>query len=116
FGKIKHNNTYETQYLHMSRFAKGVRKGTKVSQGQTIGYVGSTGLATGPHVCFRFWKNGVQVNHLKLKLPAADPMHVSELPAFFEYRDKMIVKLANVGFKVENQQKNVTQPALALKP
>lgn len=116
FVKIKHNNTYETQYLHMSRFAKGIRRGTKVTQGQVIGYVGSTGLATGPHVCFRFWKNGKQVNHLTQKLPAADPMHVSELPAFYEYRDQMMVKLANVGFKVETQQKNIAQPSLVLKP
>ncbi|MCO5248154.1 MAG: peptidoglycan DD-metalloendopeptidase family protein [Chitinophagales bacterium] len=62
FVKIKHDNVYTTQYLHMSRFAKGIKNGTRVKQGQVIGYVGSTGLATGPHVCYRFWKNGVQVN------------------------------------------------------
>jgi murein DD-endopeptidase MepM/ murein hydrolase activator NlpD len=67
YVKVKHNGTYTTQYLHMSRFAKGIRRGVRVSQGQTIGYVGSTGLATGPHVCFRFWKNGMQVNPLKGK-------------------------------------------------
>lgn len=67
YVKVKHNGTYTTQYLHMSRFAKGIRRGVRVIQGQTIGYVGSTGLATGPHVCFRFWKNGIQVNPLKGK-------------------------------------------------
>jgi murein DD-endopeptidase MepM/ murein hydrolase activator NlpD len=116
FVKIKHNNTYETQYLHMSRFAKGIKRGTKVSQGQTIGYVGSTGLATGPHVCFRFWKNGVQVNHLTQKLPAAEPMHVSELPAFYSHRDQMMVKLASINFNVESNQKSTIQPAIVLKP
>ncbi len=96
FVKVKHDNTYETQYLHMSRFAKGIRPGVRVRQGQTIGYVGSTGLATGPHVCFRFWKNGRQVNHLREKLPAAKPMHAKELPAFFEQRDRIILKLNEI--------------------
>ena len=53
----------------MSKIAKGIRPGVHVSQGQTIGYVGSTGLATGPHVCYRFWKNGTQVDPFKTKLP-----------------------------------------------
>lgn len=96
FVKVKHDKIYETQYLHMSRFAKGVRPGTRIKQGQTIGYVGATGLATGPHVCFRFWKNGRQVNHLKEKLPSAKPMNASELPAFFEWRDKIILKLSQI--------------------
>ncbi|MBK7956789.1 MAG: M23 family metallopeptidase [Bacteroidetes bacterium] len=65
FVKIKHNATYTTQYLHMSRIGKGMRPGARVSQGQVIGYVGATGLASGPHVCYRFWKNGVQVDALK---------------------------------------------------
>ena len=72
FVKVKHNGTYSTQYLHMSRIL--VRRGQHVTQGQTIGLVGSTGLATGPHVCYRFWKNGVQVDALKLKLPTGEPM------------------------------------------
>lgn len=96
FVKIKHDNVYETQYLHMSRFAKGLKPGARVKQGATIGYVGATGLATGPHVCFRFWKNGRQVNHLKEKLPAAQPMSIAELPSFFEHRDKMLLKLNDI--------------------
>lgn len=87
FVKIKHNDTYQTQYLHMSKFAAGIRKGVHVRQGQVIGYVGSTGLATGPHVCFRFWMNGKQVNHLKLNFPPPEPLPESELPDFFEIRD-----------------------------
>ncbi len=66
--KIRHDRMYETQYLHMSKFARGIRNGVRVQQGQVIGYVGSTGLATGPHVCYRFWKNGEQVDPLKEKL------------------------------------------------
>jgi murein DD-endopeptidase MepM/ murein hydrolase activator NlpD len=82
YVKIKHNATYTTQYLHMSRFAKGIRKGASVMQGQVIGYVGSTGLATGPHVCFRFWKNGVQVNPLTQKYQSANPISKDKKQAF----------------------------------
>jgi murein DD-endopeptidase MepM/ murein hydrolase activator NlpD len=74
FVKVKHNGTYTTQYLHMSKIASGIRPGTRVRQGQIIGYVGSTGLATGPHVCFRFWKNGQQVDHRREKLPPSMPI------------------------------------------
>ncbi|WP_161890602.1 peptidoglycan DD-metalloendopeptidase family protein [Pontibacter russatus] len=74
YVKIRHNKTYTTQYLHMSRFAKGMKPGRRVKQGQTIGYVGSTGLATGPHLCYRFWKNGRQVDALNVKLPSANPI------------------------------------------
>ncbi|GAA4833967.1 peptidoglycan DD-metalloendopeptidase family protein [Algivirga pacifica] len=74
YVKVKHNGVYTTQYLHMSKFKSGLRKGQFVKQGQVIGYVGSTGLATGPHLCFRFWKNGRQVDWLREKLPASDPI------------------------------------------
>ncbi len=94
--KVKHDGTYQTQYLHMQKFAKGVKKGTKVRQGQTIGYVGSTGLATGPHVCFRFWKNGKQINHLREIFPPAKPMKAEDLPSFYEYRDDVVYQLDTV--------------------
>lgn len=74
YVKIKHNGTYTTQYLHMSKFAKGMKTGKRVRQGEVIGYVGSTGLATGPHVCYRFWKNGVQVDPYKQQLPPSEPI------------------------------------------
>ena len=74
YVKVKHNGTYTTQYLHMSRIASGMRPGVKVKSGQTIGFVGSTGLANGPHLCFRFWKNGVQVDALKVEIPPAEPI------------------------------------------
>ena len=82
FVKVKHNGTYSTQYLHMSKIL--VRRGQRVTQGQVIGLVGSTGLATGPHVCYRFWKNGVQVDALRLKLPNSQPMEGRNLPRFKE--------------------------------
>lgn len=74
YVKIRHNANYTTQYLHMSRFGKGIKSGVKVSQGQTIGYVGSTGLANGPHLCYRFWKNGRQVDAMKVELPPSEPI------------------------------------------
>ncbi len=80
FVKVKHDKTYSTQYLHMSRIL--VRRGQRVTQGSTIGLVGSTGLATGPHVCYRFWKNGVQVDALRLKLPNSQAMDSKNLPRF----------------------------------
>ncbi len=80
FVKVKHDRTYSTQYLHMSRIL--VRRGQRVNQGDVIGKVGSTGLATGPHVCYRFWKNGVQVDALRLKLPNSEPMDKRNLPRF----------------------------------
>jgi len=72
--KIKHNATYSTQYLHMKGFAKGIKVGSVVTQGQVIGYIGMTGHTSGPHVCYRFWKNGRQVDALKEKMPPAKPI------------------------------------------
>lgn len=68
FVKVQHDKTIATQYLHMSKIKKGVKPGLKVKQGDVIGYVGSTGLATGPHLCFRFWYNGKQVDPNKVKV------------------------------------------------
>ncbi len=82
FVKVRHDHKYETQYLHMSKIL--VRQGQRVSQGDIIGKVGSTGLATGPHVCYRFWVNGVQVDALKLKLPNSDPMAAQYKPRFMK--------------------------------
>ncbi len=82
FVKVKHDKVYSTQYLHMSKIL--VRRGQHIKQGEVIGKVGSTGLATGPHVCYRFWKNGVQVDALKLKLPNSQVMEGRNLPRFKE--------------------------------
>lgn len=93
YVKIRHNATYTTQYLHMSRIAAGVRPGVKLRQGQTIGYVGSTGLATGPHLCYRFWKNGVQVDALRVALPPSAPVEDENRAAFDAVRFTLTQKL-----------------------
>jgi murein DD-endopeptidase MepM/ murein hydrolase activator NlpD len=82
YVKVKHNNTYATQYLHMSQIL--VKRGQRVNQGDIIGKVGSTGLATGPHVCYRFWKNGEQVDPLRQNLPNAEPMSSELRPRFIQ--------------------------------
>ena len=96
FVKIKHNSVYSTQYLHMSRIGNGIRKGTRVKQGQLIGYVGRTGEATGPHVCYRFWKNGVQVDPLRQKIPSAHPIDPKYLPEFNIVKNKVITELDSI--------------------
>jgi murein DD-endopeptidase MepM/ murein hydrolase activator NlpD len=93
YVKVKHNGTYSTQYLHMSKIAKGIRPGVRVKQGQTIGFVGSTGLASGPHLCYRFWKNGVQVDALRVQLPAAQPVSAENLPTFELIKQELKQKL-----------------------
>lgn len=87
YVKIKHNSTYTTQYLHMSRIASSVKPGTKVKQGQTIGYVGHTGLAKGNHLCYRFWRNGVQIDALRVELPPSEPISDENLLEFNSVRD-----------------------------
>lgn len=103
FVKIRHDGTYQTQYLHMSGFAKGIRPGARVAQGQTIGYVGSTGLATGPHVCFRFWKNGREVDHLRLNLPQPEPIKGAVLEEFKVVRDQLIRQLNAVPYRTHDE-------------
>lgn len=100
FVKVRHNSTYSTQYLHMSKIL--VRQGQRVSQGDVIGRVGSTGLATGPHVCYRFWKNGVQVDALRQKLPNSEPMAKKHLPRFKAHMEplkKELDSISNIKFK-----------------
>lgn len=97
YVKIKHNATYTTQYLHMSKFASGMRKGKRVKQGDVIGYVGSTGLATGPHVCYRFWKNGKQVDPLREKLPQAEPVKAEYLAEYQTMMTELKVRLDDMS-------------------
>jgi hypothetical protein len=95
YVKIRHNNTYETQYLHMSR--RAVSAGEHVKQGQVIGYVGSTGLATGPHVCFRFWKNGKQVDHLREEFPPSTPIMANQMDAFQATVEKLSTAISELN-------------------
>ncbi len=90
FVKVRHNGTYTTQYLHMSKIKPGIRKGVYVKQGETIGYVGSTGLATGPHVCYRFWKNGKQVDPYKQDLPPGDPIKKENEADYMIVKDSLM--------------------------
>lgn len=96
YVKVKHNATYTTQYLHMSKIAPGIKPGTRVKQGQTIGYVGSTGLATGPHLCFRFWKNGEQVDHRREKIPPSEPIKTEYKEAFDLLLEKQKARLDKI--------------------
>ena len=88
---IKHNSTYQTVYAHMSKFAKGIRKGTRVKQGQTIGYVGSTGKSTGPHLHYEVIVNGKRINSQTLKLPSGKTLRGSERKIFETKRIKLDV-------------------------
>ena len=92
YVKIRHNDTYTTQYLHMSR--RNVKEGQAVRQGDVIGYVGSTGLATGPHVCFRFWKNGQRVDHLKEDFPPSTPIREDAVGAFQTVCNTLLTEMA----------------------
>ena len=98
YVKVRHNSTYTTQYLHMSKIASGIKAGVKVRQGETIGYVGSTGLATGPHLCYRFWKNGVQVDALRVELPPSLPIKSENKTAFDQVAQQLIKQLDLISF------------------
>ena len=99
YVKIRHNNKYSTQYLHMKR--RKVRVGQYVNQGEVIGWVGMTGYTSGPHVCYRFWKNGRQVDPYKQKLPEAKPISKSLRGEFFEKIEPLKIKLSCLYFEDE---------------
>lgn len=82
---IKHNSTYTTCYMHLKGYAKGIKQGVKVKQGQVIGYVGSTGIATGPHLDFRVYKNGNPIDPLKMKSPSAESVRTNDMEKFKQY-------------------------------
>lgn len=91
--KIKHNSVYSTCYMHLSRYAKGIRNGSKVKQGQIIGYVGKTGLASGPHLDFRVFKNGTPINPLKMVSPPKSPIKASNKDSFIAIKNELDAKL-----------------------
>lgn len=91
--KIKHAGGFRTGYLHLSRYAKGIVKGSRVSQGQLIGYVGSTGMSTGPHLDYRIWKNGKPINPLKVPQEPAEPISAAHRERFEFVRDHIIAEL-----------------------
>ena len=109
---VKHNNTYTTQYLHMKK--RKVRKGQNVKQGDVIGWVGMTGNTSGPHVCYRFWKNGKQVDPFRQKLPQAKPISKKLKVEYLSFMDPIKIELDCVPFEPEflknlvNQEENQT--------
>ena len=102
--KIKHNGTYQSAYLHLSKFAKGIVKGASVRQGQVIGYVGSTGLASGPHLDFRFYINGQTVNFLTQEFPPATPIQKEYQEPYWEYMSAEKVQLDSMQTSMEQKQ------------
>ncbi len=98
YVKIRHNGTYSTQYLHMKN--RNVRKGDFVKQGEVIGWVGMTGNTGGPHVCYRFWKNGRQVDPLREKLPAAEPLAEVLREDYFAFINPLKVQLDCISYPI----------------
>ncbi len=116
YVRLHHNKTYETYYLHLSGFAKGVRPGTRVVQGQMIGYVGSTGLSTGPHLCYRMKKNGHWVNPRMLDLPSKEPVAPKEIAAFNAVRDSYLSRMYEALNEGLDRTTVVQAPARATAP
>ena len=104
---LSHNSTYSTQYLHMNK--RGLKVGTKVKQGDKIGEVGMTGYTSGPHVCYRFWKNGKQVDPLKQKLPEAKPISNELKEIYLSYMNPIKNELDNIESSINFDQNNLTQ-------
>lgn len=96
---IKHNSVYTTCYMHLHGFAKGIATGTRVKQGQVIGYVGSTGLSTGPHLDFRVFRNGSPMDPLKVEAPPVEPIHEDNLAAFTTLKDSLTTQLSLIPFQ-----------------
>lgn len=109
---IKHNGSYTTAYMHLKAFAKGIAQGVRVKQGQLIGYVGSTGLSTGPHLDFRFFRNGQAVNPLKVESPPAKPIDTAYLKAYeshvAEWMEKLML-LKTTADDLRNKPENNTE-------
>ena len=107
YAKIKHNGTYSTQYLHMRKL--NVKAGQRVRQGDVIGWIGMTGNTSGPHVCYRFWKNGSQVDPLKEKLPAAAPIAKNLAKEYFKYIKTPLEQLQCIEYSGENDVTSLAQ-------
>jgi murein DD-endopeptidase MepM/ murein hydrolase activator NlpD len=97
YVKIKHNGTYTTVYMHLQGFAKGLKTGKQLKQGEVIGYVGSTGIATGPHLDFRFYRNGKPIDPLKVKSPPAEPVDSIYRDTYFHLRDSLMQALDTIA-------------------
>ena len=98
YVKIKHNSVYTTTYMHLSGFAKGIVQGARVQQGQVIGFVGATGLATGPHLDFRVHKNGTPVDPLKVEAPPVEPVNESRMQEYVAMKDSLLLELNKINW------------------
>jgi murein DD-endopeptidase MepM/ murein hydrolase activator NlpD len=96
FIKIKHNSAYTTVYMHLAGFAKGLKVGSRVQQGEVIGYVGSTGLSTGPHLDFRVFFNGKAIDPLSMESPPSEPVAKEYIAEFYHLRDSLMARLDSV--------------------
>jgi murein DD-endopeptidase MepM/ murein hydrolase activator NlpD len=94
--EIRHNSVHTTQYLHLSRYGKGIREGVRVQQGQVIGYVGSTGTSTGPHLDFRFYEHGKPINPLTVKSPPAEPVQENYKESYLAITDSLLNRLKTI--------------------
>ena len=101
--KIRHNSTYTTSYMHLSKYASGIKAGAHVTQGQVIGYVGMTGTATGPHLDFRVYKNGTAINPLTMDSPSADPIQEKNLPALKAAFEGYVAKMERLSGSKQSQ-------------
>jgi len=99
--KIRHNETFTTYYLHLSKFARGIKKGSRVKQGDVIGYVGSTGLSTGPHLDYRIKKHDKFVDPRRVDLPASQPVTEAYRAEFETLRDQWLARLGRLGSKTD---------------
>ncbi|MEW6440351.1 MAG: peptidoglycan DD-metalloendopeptidase family protein [bacterium] len=97
YVRLRHRGGFETSYLHLSRFARKIKKGTVVAQGQVIGYVGRSGMATGPHLCFRMTRHGVPMNPRKLHIPSGPPVSADNMEAFTEHAERLLAALDGSG-------------------
>lgn len=111
--KIKHNNGFMTGYLHLSGYAKGIRQGSRVSQGQLIGYVGSTGASTGPHLDYRVWRNGKPIDPLKIPQEPGEPIHKANRAAYEYVRDRIMAELDG---EVKEEDKITQLDSIVLTP
>ncbi len=98
FVKIKHNGTYTTGYMHLSKYGEGIRRGKKVEQGDIIGYVGSTGISTGPHLDYRIWKNGKPVDALSLEMPSSEPIDSEHRDDYTTYMLELMDRLNQLSY------------------
>ena len=94
--RIKHMNGYKTAYAHLSKYASGINKNVKVKQGQTIGYVGTTGLSTGPHLHYEVWFNGKRINPMTMKLPSGKKLENNDLEVFLKLKEEIDIKMNEI--------------------